>query len=135
MSKLDKLMTRALGFAYDLGMNVGENHANWVEQDLFGGRYTGDQRKAARAVLKTLDEGYDHGLYDGLPDLSGEWADGPTPQSVLSQVLHALDVKPGTKQADHVEEFLDDICNEWSLGVQSGFECELHRLATEAAKE
>lgn len=135
MSKLDKLMTRALGFAYDLGMNVGENHANWVEQDLFGGRYTGDQRKAARAVLKTLDEGYDNGLYDDLPDLSGEWADGPTPQSVLSEVLHALDVKPGTKQADHVEEFLDDLCNEWSLGVQSGFECELHRLATEAAKE
>lgn len=135
MSKLDKQMARALGFAYDLGEKAGENYANWQEQYLFGGRHTGNQRKAAHIILNALETGDDNGLYDGLPDLSGEWASGPTPQSVLADVLHALDVKPGTKQAEHIEEFLDDLCNEWELGVRSGFESELHRLATEAIKE
>ena len=134
MINSDKLMVRALGFAHDLGIKAGAGHANWIEQDLFGGRYTGNQREAATKVLQALDD-FDHCLFDGLPNLSGEWADGPTPQSVLADVLHALDIKPGTRKAEHIEEYLDDLCIEWEHGVQSGFECELHRLATEAAKE
>lgn len=131
MAFSDDLFDLAEVCAFDLGEKAGRNYANWVEQDLFGGRYTGDQKEAARAVLKDLEEGYWH---DGLPNLSGEYADGPTPQSVLKEVIYCMDLD-SEEQEEELEEVLDDLCEQWEAGVRSGFEMELHRLATNAASE
>lgn len=133
MESLDDLFNRAEVCATELGEKAGRNYANWIEQDLFGGRYTGNQREAARAVLKALED-CDDGLYDGLPNLSGEYADGPTPQSVLKDIIYCMDLD-SEEQEEELEEMLDDLCEHWEAGVRSGFEMELHRLATNAASE
>jgi hypothetical protein len=131
MESLDDLFNRAETCAFDLGEKAGRNHANWVEQDTFGGRCTGDQAEAARAVLKAIED-CDDGLYDGLPNLSGEWADSPTPRSILEDVFHYMNVTSEYEQTQ-LEDILDDLCEQWECGVRSGFESELHRLATNAS--
>ena len=133
MESLDDLFNRAETCAFDLGEKAGRNYANWVEQDLFGGRYTGDQKEAARAVLKAIED-CDDGLYDGLPNLSGEYADGPTPTSILKDIFYCMDLD-SEELEEGLEEMLDDLCEQWECGVRSGFEMELHRLATNAASE
>lgn len=131
MESLDDLLSRAEVCAFDLGEKAGRQHANWIEQDLFGGRYTGNQEEAARAVLKAIEDGDDR-LYDGLPNLSGEWADSPTPRSILEDVFHYMNVTSEYEQTQ-LEDILDDLCEQWECGVRSGFESELHRLATNAS--
>lgn len=131
MESLDDLLSRAEVCAFDLGEKYGKAHANWIEQDLFGGRCTGNQAEAARAVLKAIDD-CDDRLYDGLPNLSGEWANSPTPQSVLADVMYYMRLKDDERKSE-LEDILDDLCEQWECGVRSGFESELHRLATNAS--
>jgi len=132
MESSDDLFTRAELCAHELGEKAGRNHANWIEQDLFGGRFTGNQAEAARAVLKAIDD-CDNGLYDGLPNLSGEYADGPTPTSILKDIFYCMDLDSEDQESE-LEDMLDDLCEQWECGVRSGFETELHRLATLAAE-
>lgn len=141
MESLDDLYNRADAVAYDLGMKAGRNHAHWVEQDTFGGRCTGDQKKAARAVLKALEDCEDW-LYERMPNLSGESVCNPTPRSLLADVLYELDIPESTEaggeddeRRSEVEDILDDLCEQWEMGVRDGYVQELHRLATNAASE
>lgn len=132
MESLDDLYNQADAIAYDLGMKAGRNHAHWVEQDTFGGRCTGDQKQAARAVLKALDEMEDW-LYERMPDLSGESVCDPTPRSLLEDVLYKLDLEDEERRSE-VEDILDDLCEQWEMGVRDGYIQELTRLATLAAE-
>lgn len=141
MESLDDLYNRADSIAYELGMKAGCNYANWAEQYLYGGRFTGDQKEAARAVLKALED-CDDAIYDGLPNLSGEDADGPTPRSLLEDVLYELDIEEDPEaggedeeRKKEVEDILDDLCEQWEMGVRDGYIQELTRLATNAASE
>lgn len=133
MESLDDLYNRADSIAYELGMKAGSNHAHWVEQDTFGGRYTGDQKEAARAVLKALEDCEDW-LYERMPNLSGESVCDPTPRSLLEDVLYELDLEDDESKSN-VEDILDDLCEQWEMGVRDGYAQELHRLATNAASE
>ncbi|MEW9530629.1 hypothetical protein [Microbispora sp. NPDC049125] len=65
------------------GTEDGKNAASWWQQDALGGRATGDTRTAARRILKGIEDG-DPQILDELPaaDLSGQWADGTTEQSL-----------------------------------------------------
>lgn len=127
----DTLIDIASRVAYDLGVKSGKSCANWHEQDLFGGRYTGDTRKAAQSVIDAMDNG--EFPFDGLPNLSGEYADGPTPKSVFSDILYKMRIEEDSEQAAELDEFLDDLCESWESGVMDGYSGELYRLATEAA--
>lgn len=133
MESEDDLFTRAEVCAFELGEKAGRNHSQWCSQDWFGGRYTGNQSDAARAILIALDE-CDDRLFDGLPNLSGQWADGPTPKSVLEDILYCLDLEDEEREAE-LEEMLDDLCENWEAGVHAGFTSELARLAQAAIAE
>lgn len=128
---MSELIDIACKVAYDLGMESGKSCANWHEQDLFGGRYTGDTRKAAQSVIDAMDNG--EFPFEGLPNLSGEYAGDPTSRSVFSDVLYKMKIEEDSEQAAELEEFMDDLGESWETGVMDGYSQELYRLATEAA--
>jgi len=65
------------------GRWTGTNAAAWWYQETLGGRASGDTRERARIILAGLHD-CDPMVLDTLPsaDLSGEWADGDTAESV-----------------------------------------------------
>ena len=114
--------------ARNLGIRAGANTAHWVAQDTFGGRCTRDHKAKARAVLESI-ESCDHMHMDvTLPNLSGEYADGLTPQRLLEDVLWKTDARRGM-HVEEVEEALDDICQAYEDGVTEGYEWQLATLA------
>jgi hypothetical protein len=79
-----KAYDAALAYAAARGAGDGANAAGWYVQDTIGGRVSGDPTKAARYILRGIDDG-DSAVTDGFPfaDLSGQWADSLTgPQLV-----------------------------------------------------
>ena len=127
----ETLFEIAKRWSYDLGILSGQACAHWHEQDLFGGRYTGDTRKAAQSVIDAMDNG--EFPFEGLPNLSGEYADGPTPKSVFSDILYKMRIEEDSEQAAELDAYLDDLCESWESGVMDGYSEELYKLATEAA--
>jgi len=118
--------------ARNLGKEAGANCAEWVAMDSFGGRCTRDCKKNARAVLDAIEDGSLLDSYDyNLPNLSGEYADEMTPAKLLEYVMWKTDAERG-EHTDEVEEALDDICNEWEVGVIEGYEWQLAQLAKSA---
>lgn len=114
--------------ARNLGREHGANTAHWVAQDTFGGRCTRDHKAKARAVLESI-ESCDHMHMDvTLPNLSGVYADGLTPQRLLEDVLWQTDARRGM-HVQEVEEALDDICQAYEDGVTEGYEWQLATLA------
>lgn len=93
-----------------LGRDAGEAAASWC----IDGNTT-DETKAK--ILKGYEDG-DPEVMDmfRLPDLSGEWADGPTPRSLAEDI--------GIEEDD---ERLDDACSAWEEAVSDGFWNELIR--------
>lgn len=117
--------------ARNLGKEAGANCAEWVAMDSFGGRCTRDHKKKARAVLDAIESGdYQH-MDVRLPNLSGEYADEMTSAKLLEDVMWGTDAERG-EHTDEVEEALDDICNEWEVGVIEGYEWQLSILAKSA---
>jgi hypothetical protein len=98
--------------AYAAGYDVGKAAGSWV----VGGNTTAE---AARRML-TLDLEGDPEFWDAYPGspLSGEWADGPTPASVLAE----LGVPEGSDVAD-------EILSQWEDGHHDGWRDEVLRAA------
>jgi len=120
MAKLSKAaVKKILRDAYEEGVDTGRSAAGWYIQDTLGGRASGDTKETARMLRKQMDDG-DPALYDSvqLPDLSGEYADGPTPRSLAEEYGIGEDNDP-----DNI--ILDDICSEWEEGVNTGFWAEV----------
>lgn len=98
------IYNRAATLGEDHGRNVAEW---WVQENLTRGR---NARDTAMAVLKGLEDG-DPEVIDSLPqpDLSGEWADSPTPETVAEWcgIIY-----------DHVEhvDLIQEICNSYDRG-------------------
>lgn len=97
----------ALDAARQLGTEHGKNAAAWWEQDAIGGRSSGDVKITASTVLKGLEDGYPE-ILDALPhaDLSGQWADGMTPQILAEE----CDVPNEALETDAGADFLDLLC-------------------------
>lgn len=98
------LLDRAEQLGYSAGMEAGACAAD----DL-----TANQ---ARERLFKINVG-DESVLDELPrtpDLSGEWADAPTPASVLRQI--------GSIHADEDEGFTAELLNRWEEGAHNGHE-------------
>jgi hypothetical protein len=100
--------------ATELGMAAGRTAAEWAAQDIWGSRVWSPSKASsnARAFLQAFDDGEDL-CQLRAPDLSGEWADSPTPQTLLAQVL-----PPGVAIDADVE---DEICRTWTDAAESAF--------------
>jgi hypothetical protein len=93
-----------------LGHVAGEAAASWATD----GNTT---RETAARIIKGFDEG-DPAVLDmfRIPNLSGEWADGPTPASLCEDVGFDAEAEP--ERAEYLE---GDICDAWEEAVSLAF--------------
>lgn len=84
MTLSDNHYEAALAAAIDIGKDEGMSAASWV----FDGNTTDD---TYRRVLAGIEEG-DPEVLDTLPsaDLSGQWADGRTPHTLLEDIASTI---------------------------------------------
>ena len=73
-----------------------------------------------KAIADGLDSG-DPAILDrfNVPNLSGEWADSPTPHSLASE--YGID-------AERRADALDEVCSAWENAASDAFWMELERL-------
>ena len=95
--------------ARELGKETGENAARWAIQELWGGRATRCEQEAARNFLRMFDDG-DPALAFSPPNLSGEYADSDTPQTLACEL----------GIADY-PDIIDDACSAWEEGCDEGY--------------
>ena len=93
-----------------MGREAARNAASWV----FDGNTT---EETYRAVLKMIEDG-DPVFYDNyrVPDLSGEWADSETPQTLAE--YFGSDVNAPR---------MDAVCTAWEEGAAT-FEAEVEKI-------
>ena len=109
---------QAIAYAAKRGAQDGANAAGWYLQDTLGGRVTGDPVKAARYILRGIEDG-DSAVTDGFPfaDLSGEWADTLTGPELVHDALWAvLPASDDPSQDDATEDafyadVFTDVCD------------------------
>lgn len=108
--------------AATLGKEAGENAAAWWQQNAIGGRATGDTLETARRVLQGLEDG-DPETLDALPfpNLSGEWADDPTPATLYAEL--------GITAEDDTDDMA--LCDAWQDAASSAVQSEVERLCRE----
>ncbi len=101
----DKAFAAMLATARESGAAAGRDAAEWMIQDLWGGRQTRPAAalRDARAVVDDVCECADR-LGWQVPDLSGEWADGPTIGGLAAEVGMADDV---------YSDAMNDLCTAW----------------------
>jgi hypothetical protein len=110
--------------AEKLGKAHGENAAQWVAQDSWGGRVASSRQSEenARAFLKGIEEG-DPMIMDSYtsPNLSGEWADSMTPRNLIEEVTEGeISLEPEEESA---------ICDAYEQAASDGFWQELETSA------
>jgi hypothetical protein len=115
---------KAIKEAEILGKSHGENAAQWVAQDSWGGRVASSRQSEenARAFLKGIEEG-DPMIMDSYvsPNLSGEWADSMTPRSLIEEVTEG--------EIMLTEEEADAVCQAYETEAANGFWQELETSA------
>jgi hypothetical protein len=85
-------------------------------------------------LIRMMDDG-DPELWDflpAMPDLSGEWADAPTPKSLFEDVTGLDAHAEGSFNYDAYQSVLEEICEAWERGVSETFETECERLVRAA---
>lgn len=120
------LIEKARNRAYDIGYEVGSNHAEWVQQDTFGGRVS---HKEAIRNAKALDKAIENGdpiLWEGMPNLSGEWAGSTTPASLCEAIKEEFETDE--EQSEEIDDAQDDVCEGWESGVMDGYMVNLERM-------
>jgi hypothetical protein len=103
------LLAAVKASAHDAGVNA----ANWWEQDNVGGYVNASTGIArATAVLKGIDDG-DPEILDSLPsaDLSGQWADSDTADSVYADVA----TDDAADWSDLEDWQRDEVADTWEL--------------------
>lgn len=113
--------------AYRLGCEAAVAAASWV----IDGNTSAEH---ITRVLAMLDDG-DPMAYDYLParpDLSGEWADAPTPASLYEDIIgesySEADDDAGLASETLVGSVLDKIADAWEAGVSDTFKSECERI-------
>lgn len=114
--------------AYGAGREAAEAAASWVTD--------GNQESSARlALLRQLSEG-DPSAEESLPrepNLSGEYADAPTPARLFESVTGLDAHAESTWNQEAYSELLEALCERWEAGVSERFQeaCEAALLAAE----
>lgn len=101
------------------GRRAGESAASWATD--FGRMNARDSKEAARRIIKGFEDG-DPAILDGFrfPNLSGEYADDPTPRSLMDDL--------GLSEDDPRYEWLEsDLCDAWEESSALAFEVEVIR--------
>jgi hypothetical protein len=132
---MEDITEKAIKQAYCLGYDAGENHAEWVAQDTFGGRARGshsDSLRSARAILKMIDDG-DPQVWEGTPTLSGEWAGSTTDVSLCNDLKVFLDAN--REQSQQIDDAQDEIAEAWLGGVSEGYIHKLESLARSTVED
>lgn len=116
---IDWLIEQGLKNASESGAKAGRNSAEWIAQDLFGGRNTRPLscELSAHAVIS--------GEYEAnYPNLSGEWEGDLTPQGLMEELFTSeeLDLK-------EIEEMEDEICTRWEDAAINAQDEKLSELA------
>lgn len=131
------LSEKALIISYNMGIDIGINAAEWDIQYAFGGRQTSarDGYLIAKQIVKALDDG-DPSFWDHreLPNLSGEWAGGFIPHTLLEDILYKLDIDDESQDKEYMTDQLDELCTEWENGVNDGFTFHMEISAKEYIK-
>ncbi|CAB5238274.1 hypothetical protein UFOVP144_35 [uncultured Caudovirales phage] len=135
---------RAEIIAYNRGTDAGINAADWAIQYAFGGRVSSSKEsyQNAKAIAKAIADG-DPAFYNGieLPNLSGQWADGLTPDKLLEDIMWDLDDGDIFRYVDEsickeeLNESIDELCSQWEMGVNDGFTFAMEERAKEYIKE
>ena len=107
-------LTRWAEQAYALGADHARNAASWVTD----GNESDDSRARKLAMLEAGDPAADDFL-PRRPNLSGEFADDPTPASLCEGIC---DAPFGTLTADDVEAIETALCDAYENGVSETFE-------------
>lgn len=100
-------MERYTAEAYQLGKDAAESAASWATD----GNDTDESRRAKLAVVTGEDYRAEN-LLPPMPDLSGEWADGPTPASLARDI---------TGEDDPDNYTVDTIADAFEAGVSDHF--------------
>ena len=113
--------------AHKMGMEAGLAAASWVTDG-------NDNRDDFADILEMLDNG-DPQVDEYLPqrpDLSGEWADSPTPRSLFEDITGLDAHAESSWNYDGYQAVLEVICEAWEDGVSEVFETECERILREA---
>lgn len=111
MALTEEQWQEAIAFAESEGINAGIAAASWVDVD----------ESNAQRLLNLMDNGdlQDHYRY---PDLSGEYADEPTPRTLREDLQHGI--------GEYVEdEDMDELCGIWISAASVAFENKLSERA------
>lgn len=125
---------RAIDYATKRGEEDGRNAAGWYVQDTIGGRASGDPVKAARYILRGIDNG-DSAVTDGFPfaDLSGEWADTLTGPQLVEDAIVNVDDWTMTREAWvaywAAREPFTPICDAYEVAFSTAAQDEIERAA------
>lgn len=112
----------AIEAARELGREAGVAAGSWAAD----GKSTED----ARRVLTMMEDG-DPRASDYLPvepNLSGEWADAPTPGSLYEDVTGRDAHGDATWNQGTYQAALEAICEAWESGVMESFSAECERV-------
>jgi hypothetical protein len=110
--------------AREMGRRAGIAAASWV----FDGNTSPFQ---VERMVKWMDDGdpqYEQYL-PARPNLSGEWADDPTPGTLAYEITGLDSDYPG------FDQIVDAIADAWEAGVDETFEVECERILREALSE
>ena len=109
------------GEAYNLGRDAGIAAASWCAD----GNSDRDERARVLAMMRDGDpQAFD--FLPREPNLSGEWADDPTPTSVACEVTGWDDPLGMVERFGHA--FTDDLADAWERGASDAFFLECERL-------
>lgn len=127
---MEHTIDKAMSLAKEMGYEAGKDFASWVQQDAFGGRVSCPKvaRNNAQRIIDMDEEGDPAFWPDCLPNLSGEWAGGMTPETLLEEVFSKVDSNLDLDSTD-LSDYSDDICTEYENGVSDGYREEIVRLA------
>lgn len=111
--------------AREIGAEHGNSAAQWWEQDAIGGRTTGDPTPTATRVLRGIEDG-DPEIYDSLPspDLSGQWADSYTSNSLIEDCASEVDIELGDER---LVDGASDLCDAYEEAFRDACEAEIVR--------
>lgn len=103
---------QAIAYAAKRGAQDGANAAGWYLQDTLGGRATGDPVKAARYILRGIEDG-DSAVTDGFPfaDLmdAGVSDDSDDWNAWYTDICDAYENAYNTAAQDAIAQYARDI--------------------------
>lgn len=99
--------------ARELGREAGRAAGSWAA----GGNTSAEHARKVLAMLADGDPASESHL-PAYPDLSGEWADAPTPRSLVADIMGEGFEEPD----DRLVTVESELCSAWEEGVSETFE-------------